>query len=148
MKPQQPSPFHQTVLASKPGGPMHSDCLQTGGPIPFSRPHQAAGYGAASSVPTKGTLQPVLGSAAFHYVTFHIPVSAPGAFSPVQAPGLDNSTPCLDFCPGFCFPPPQLPSGPHFSSNQSTGSTVPPKPRYRGVAAPCGVSLLGRAQDN
>lgn len=59
----------------------------------------------AGRTPPKGHCSLCLALLPSSYVTFHIPVSTLGTLSPVQAPDLDNSTPCPDFCPGFCFCP-------------------------------------------
>lgn len=95
--------LHHAVLASKPGGPMHLDCLQTWRPLSifWSRVTQTP----AGRTPPKGHCSLCLALLPSSYVTFPTPVSTLGALSPVQAPALDNSTPCPDFCPGFCFCP-------------------------------------------
>lgn len=59
----------------------------------------------AGRTPPQGICSLCLALLPSNFVTFLIPLSTLGALSPAQAPGLDNSTPCLDFCPGFFFCP-------------------------------------------
>lgn len=90
--------------------PMHSDYLQTWRPHSIFQSHvtQTPPGNWLWSSQQAGPHQRATAACALlpsSYVTFPIPVSILSALSPVQAPGLDSSTPCQDFCPGFCFCP-------------------------------------------
>lgn len=127
VKPQQHIPFHQAVIAPKPGSPMHSDYLQTWRPHSIFQSHvtqMPPGNCAASRQdPTKGPLQPGFGSATFQLCHISHSCFYPWCLLSSAGPwlGQQHSTPRLLpwflLLPSF-IPPPQLPSSHHFSSNQ------------------------------